>query len=61
MKLVRAEAKGTLTLFQNDGAAWEEFSIAGADEMMSFDAGEFEMTANGEKPGETKAAEPPDL
>ncbi len=61
VKLAQGENAGALTLFQNDGAAWEEFSITGANEMMSFDAGEFEMTANGEKSTETKAAEPPDL
>ena len=56
-----AGKNGTLTLYQTDGAAWDEFSIQGASGMMSFDAGEFEMTAKGEKSPEGKAPEPPDL
>ena len=48
-------------LFQNDGAAWDEFSIEGVKNMMAFDAGEIDMTADGEKTHPEKAAEPPDL
>ena len=29
--------------------------------MMEFDAGEFEMSATGEKPVDSRTAEPPDL
>ena len=53
-----ARTKGAnLSFYQGDGAAWDEFSIEGAKEMMSFDAGEFELTASGEKPAE-KPVEP---
>jgi hypothetical protein len=58
VKLARAKALGSLSFFQTDGAAWDEFSIAGADKIMSFDAGEFELTATGEKPAESKPPEP---
>ena len=51
VKLARTKG-ASLTFYQGDGAAWDEFSIEGAREMMSFDAGEFELTATGEKPAE---------
>ncbi len=57
VKLAKNKAANALTLYQYDGAAWDEFSIEGAHEMMSFDAGEIELTATGEKPSE-KATEP---
>ena len=56
VKLARSKG-ANLSFYQSDGAAWDEFSIEGAREMMSFDAGEFELTATGEKPAE-KPAEP---
>ena len=56
VKLARTKG-ANLAFYQGDGAAWDEFSIEGAREMMSFDAGEFELTATGEKPAE-KPAEP---
>ena len=59
IKLTKGEAADSLRFFQSDGAAWDEFSIKGVKEMMAFDAGEFELTATGEKPAE-KAAEPLD-
>ena len=60
-KLSKSKTAGNLTLFQNDVAAWDEFSIEGAKNMMAFDAGEIDMTADGEKTHPEKAAEPPDL
>lgn len=56
-RLVRA-AKG-LTVYQFDGAAWDEFSVTGVNAIMGFDAGDFDVTAAGEKPG-PKPTEPPD-
>lgn len=56
-RLVRGKG---LAFYQFDGAAWDEFSIAGASAMMTFDAGDFEVTAAGEKPA-PKPSEPPDL
>ncbi len=50
-----------LTFSRTDGAAWDEFSIEGVKNMMAFDAGEIDMTADGEKTHPEKAAEPPDL
>jgi hypothetical protein len=61
VKLTKGKTGNSLTFFQTDGAAWDEFSIEGARNMMAFDAGEFEMTATGEKPVTEKAPEPPDL
>ena len=61
VRLMKDKAPGGLALYQFDGAAWDEFSIEGARNMMEFDAGEFEMTADGEKLHPEKAAEPPDL
>lgn len=55
--LVRGEG---LAFFQTDAAASDEFSIAGASEMMTFDAGEIELTPAGEKPPPA-APEPPGL
>jgi hypothetical protein len=60
-KLVRGKTANSLTFYETDGSAWDEFSIQGARNMMAFDAGEFEMTAAGEKPVTEKAPEPPDL
>ncbi len=60
-KLTGGTTADKLALFQSDGAAWDEFSIEGAKNMMEFDAGEFEMTADGEKTPAAKPAEPPDL
>ncbi len=57
VKLAKNKAANALTFYQGDGAAWDEFSIEGAREMMSFDAGDLELTATGEKTPE-KAAEP---
>ena len=56
VKLGKSRAN-PLLFYQFDGAAWDEFAIDGAREMMGFDAGEFELTATGEKPAE-KPAEP---
>ena len=61
LRAANLKAPHGLSLFQNDGAAWDEFSIEGAKNMMAFDAGEFEMTVDGEKTHTEKAAEPPDL
>ena len=60
-KLVKGKAANLLTFSQTDGAAWDEFSIEGIRNMMAFDAGEIDMTADGEKTHPEKAAEPPDL
>ena len=60
-RLKKGKATDGLTFFQNDAATWEEFSIEGAKNMMAFDAGEIDMTADGEKTHPEKAAEPPDL
>ncbi len=60
-KLTEGKAANSLTFYETDGAAWDEFSIAGARNMMAFDAGEFEMTATGEKPVTAKPTEPPEL
>ena len=59
--LTRGKTSGTVSFFQSDGAATDEFSIGGVRDMMEFDGGEFELTATGEKPADTRAAEPPDL
>ena len=60
--LQKAGPANRLAYFQYDGAVWDEFSIEGARNIMAFDAGEIEMTANGEKAHPAKAtAEPPDL
>ena len=56
VKLARNKG-ANLSFYQGDGAAWDEFTVEGAREMMSFDAGEVELTATGEKPAE-KAVEP---
>ena len=60
-RLTKGKMPGTLLFFQSDGAATDEFSISGVRNIMEFDAGEFEMTADGEKTHTEKAAEPPDL
>ena len=59
--LAKGKPPSPLDFFQYDGAATDEFSITGVHRIMAFDAGEFEMTATGEKPAETRTAEPPDL
>lgn len=38
------EPDGALTLFQSDGAAVEEFRLRKLDQMMAFDAGDYEWT-----------------
>ena len=58
MKLTRDQVGGGLTFFQTDGAAWDQFSVRGVKEIISFDAGEFEIDAAGEKPNAEKAPEP---
>ena len=60
-KVTSGTRANRLAFYQFDGAAWDEFSIEGAKNMMEFDAGEFEMTAIGEKTHAEKAVEPPDL
>jgi hypothetical protein len=57
-KLEKSKGADGLTFFQSDTAAWDEFSIEGAKNIMAFDAGEFELTATGEKPVTEKAPEP---
>ncbi len=59
--LIQGKAPNSLSFFQSDGAAVDEFSVTGVRNLMEFDAGEIEMTATGEKPADPKAAEPPDL
>ncbi len=59
--LVKSKTANVLAFYQYDEAAWDEFSIDGANNMMAFDAGEFEMTADGEKAHTEKTAEPLDL
>jgi hypothetical protein len=61
VRLTKGKTANSLLFYQTDGAAWDEFSIEDAKNMMAFDAGEFEMTATGEKPNTEKAPEPPDL
>ena len=56
-----SDRKDTLTFYGFDGAAWDVFSITGASQMMAFDAGEFELTATGEKLPESEPKEPRDL
>ena len=58
VKLTRDQVGGGLTFFQTDGAAWDQFSVRGVKEIISFDAGEFEIDAAGEKPNAEKAPEP---
>lgn len=60
-RLVKSKVAGALSFYQSDGAATDEFSITGVRNIMEFDAGEFEMTATGEKPTDSEAVEPPDL
>lgn len=57
-KLAEDKTGGGLKFYQNDGAAWDEFSIKGAKKIVGFDAGEFEIDAAGEKPVAEKAPEP---
>ena len=58
--LAEGKPPNPINFFQYDGAATDVFSITGARRIMAFDAGEFELTATGEKPA-GKAVEPPDL
>ena len=58
--LAKGKSSDSLVFSQSDGAATDVFSITGARRIMEFDAGEFELTATGEKPA-GKAVEPPDL
>ena len=58
VKLTRDDDAKKLTFYQTDGAAWDEFSIKGVKDIVSFDAGEFEIDATGEKPVVEKAPEP---
>ncbi len=61
VELAKGKTANSLAFYQSDGAAWDEFSIEGVKNMMEFDAGEFEMTADGEKTHTAKPAEPTDL
>ncbi len=58
VKLSEDKAGGGLKFYQNDGAAWDQFSIRGVKKIVGFDAGEFEIDAAGEKPVAEKAPEP---
>ncbi len=58
VKLAEDKTGGGLSFFQNDGAAWDQFSIRGIKKIVNFDAGEFEIDAAGEKPVAEKAPEP---
>ena len=59
-RLAIGKLSDLLVFSQSDGAATDVFSIIGVRRIMAFDAGEFELTATGEKSAE-KAVEPPDL
>lgn len=59
--LAKGKPPTPISFFESDGAATDEFSVSGTHRIMEFDAGEFEMTATGEKPADPKTAEPPDL
>lgn len=59
--LAKGKPPSPLDFFQYDGAATDQFSIKGVHRIMEFDAGEVELTANGEKTAEPKPTEPPDL
>ena len=51
---------GWLLFYQFDGAAWDVFSITGAPTaVVGFDAGEFELTADGERRPERPADDEP--
>ena len=41
--LLVAHGSSALDLFQDDGAAVEQFRVTGLDQMMSFDCGSFEL------------------
>ena len=58
VKLAADKKPDGLTFYETDGAAWDEFSIEGAQKIVSFDAGEFEIDAAGEKPVTEKEPEP---
>ena len=57
-RLTKDKDGGGLSLFQTDGAAWDQFAIRGARKVIEFDAGEFEIDAAGEKPVAEKAPDP---
>ncbi len=57
-KLTKDKDGGGLSLFQTDGAAWDQFAIHGVRKVIEFDAGEFEIDAAGEKPVAEKAPDP---
>ena len=61
VRVAKGKTANGLVFYQSDGAAWDEFSIEGVKRLMEFDAGEFEMTAQGEKTHSEKPTEPPDL
>ena len=55
------QAPDRLLFYQFDGAAWDVFSVTGAPRaLVSFDAGELELTADGERRPEPPADEPRD-
>ncbi len=58
VKLTKDKNSNGLIFFETDGAAWDEFSIKGTKNIVSFDAGEFEIDAAGEKPIAEKAPDP---
>lgn len=53
-----AEGPG-LRVFQSDGSVVEEFKIANPENMMAFDAGEFELKPPGAKPAKPKTGADP--
>ncbi len=57
-RLTKDKEGNGLSLFQTDGAAWDQFAIRGAKKVIEFDAGEFEIDAAGEKPVAEKAPDP---
>ncbi len=55
------KAPGRLLFYQFDGAAWDVFSVSGVPAaLVGFDAGEFELTADGERHPPPPADEPRD-
>ena len=58
VKLIKDKDGAGLSLYQTDGAAWDQFAIRGARKVVEFDAGEFEIDAAGEKPVAEKAPDP---
>ena len=43
--MAQVEADGALSLFQSDGAVTEEFRVRKLEQMMAFDAGEYDFTS----------------